>query len=144
MLCTFHPHPRPYSEDYQMGGSQDPVPGVGVGGGAPLSHMKHRSSENIPLFESQRMALVITLHHKYIQLSDSNHTLPIHSRIGVIMTLELWPSMIIARHTHVSFYCLCCIVDNSSETASIMTVIPLWLVESVYRLHTIQFMLDIL
>ena len=106
--------------------------------------MKHRSSENISLFESLRMALVITSHQKYIQLSGSNHTLPIHSRIGVIATLELWPSMIIARYTHASFYCLCCIVDYSSETASIMTVIPLWLVESVYRLHTIQFMLDIL
>jgi len=34
----FHPHPRPYSKDFQMGGSRDPAPGVGVGGRVPLSH----------------------------------------------------------------------------------------------------------
>ena len=45
------------------------------------------------------MALVITLHHKYIQLSSSNHTIPICSRIGMVMVLgfKLWPSMIITR-----------------------------------------------
>ena len=64
------------------------------------------SSENILFFESLRMALVITSHHKYVQLSGSNHTLPIcSSRVGVVMMLgfEFWPSMIIARHKYMSF-----------------------------------------
>ena len=70
--------------------------GPNVGSGC----RRHRSAENIPVFE--RMALVITLYHKYVQLSDSNHALPIRSRIGVVMTLvlELWP---IAKRKHVSF-----------------------------------------
>ena len=77
------------------------------------------SSENIPFFESPRTALVITLYHEYVQL--------VHSRIGMVMTLglELWPSIIIARRKYTSFKscCLCCIVDCSSKTALITTVI---------------------
>ena len=57
-----------------------PSAGGGCRGGA--------SSENLPLFESLRMALVITLHHKYVQLSSSNHTIPICSRKGMVMVLE--------------------------------------------------------
>jgi len=72
--------------------------GVGAGGG---------SSENIPVFESLRMALVIIYHHKYVQMSISNRTLPICSRIRVVVTtvLKLWPSIIIARHKHTGFKC---------------------------------------
>ena len=78
--------------------------GVGYRRGVPISHAKRGSSENIPIFESQRMALVITLQHKYIQLSGSDRTLPTCSRIGVVMLLglELCPSIIIARCTYVS------------------------------------------
>ena len=52
---------------------------------------------------SLRMALVITLHHKYIQLSGSNHALPIHSRIGVVimLTLELCLSIILEIHMRI-------------------------------------------
>ena len=50
--------------------------------------MREGSSENIPDFESLRMALAITLHHKYVQFSGGNRTLPIHSRIGVVSGLE--------------------------------------------------------
>ena len=97
-------------------------------------------SETLPYFESLRMALMITLHHKYVQLSSSNRVLPIHSRIGVVITLglELWPSITIARPIYASFKTcsLCCIVDGSSETVPTMTVIPVSLVEPVYRLQT--------
>ena len=40
-----------------------------------LSQLKHIRSENVPVFESLRMALVITSHHKYVQLNASNHVL---------------------------------------------------------------------
>ena len=63
------------------------------------------SSENKPVFENIRMALVMTLQHKYIQLNGNNHTLLIRSRIGVVMTLvfELQPSIIVSRCKHASF-----------------------------------------
>ena len=71
---------------------------------------------------------MITSNHKYVQLSGSNSILPICIRIGVVVTLgfELWPSIIIARCKYTSFKTChsCCIVDCSSETASIMTTIP--------------------
>jgi len=54
------------------------------------SHFSRKTRKlSEPISESLRMALVITLHHKYIQLSGSNHTLPIHSRIGVVLSLGL-------------------------------------------------------
>jgi len=66
--------------------------------------LKHRRSENIPVFESLRMALVITSHHKYVQLSASNHVLLIPSRIGVVMTAhKLWPGIIVTILKHTSF-----------------------------------------
>ena len=57
-------------------------------------------------FESLRMALVITLHHKYTQLSGSNHALPIHSGIGVVimLVLELCLSIIL-EYTCASLPC---------------------------------------
>ena len=65
-----------------------PSAGSDVGGG---------SSEIQPGFENVRMALVMTLQHKYIQLSGNNHALLIRSRIGVVMMLafELRPSTIV-------------------------------------------------
>ena len=50
------------------------------------------------VFESLRTALVITLHHKYVQLSGGNRALPTCSRIGVVITLvlKLWSSIIVA------------------------------------------------
>ena len=57
------------------------------------------------VFENIRMALVMTLQHKYIQLNGNNHTLLIRSRTGVVMTLvfELQPSIIVSRCKHASF-----------------------------------------
>ena len=69
-----------HRQDFQKGGSWDQVQGVVQEGG---------SSENIPVFENIRMALVMTLPHKYIQLSGSNHALLIRSRIGMDMMLVL-------------------------------------------------------
>ena len=58
--------------------------GPSVGGGAG-----GEGQRIYRFFESLRMALVITLHHKYTQLSGSNHALPIHSGIGVVIMLVL-------------------------------------------------------
>ena len=38
-------------------------------------------------YESLRMALMITSHHKYIQLSSNNLAFPIHCRSGMIVML---------------------------------------------------------
>ena len=62
---------------------------MGPGRGVGVGHAEARtrtSSESILFSESLRMALVVTLHHKYIQLSSSEHTLPIHNRTGIVMT----------------------------------------------------------
>ena len=37
----------------------------------------------------------------YVQLSGSTLTLPVCSRMDVVMMLRLWASMIIASHKHV-------------------------------------------
>ena len=74
-----------------------PSAGAGYERGAPPSKTSIFSELLHKLQESQRMALVITSHHKYVQ--DSNRALAIHSRIGVVMTLllELWPSIICSQ-----------------------------------------------
>ena len=54
------------------------------------------SSENI----LPKMALMITLHHKYVQLSSSNLAFPICSTVGLIMMLGIWASIsIILQYT---------------------------------------------
>ena len=62
-----------------------------------------RSSENILVFESLRMALVITSNMSSYAVVTAHF--PYFSRIGVVMTLvlKLWPSIIVARRKHVSF-----------------------------------------
>ena len=71
-------------------------PSVGGGAGGEGQRIYH-------CFESLRMALVITLHHKYTQLSGSNHALPIHSGIGVVimLVLELCLSIILGIHMRI-------------------------------------------
>jgi len=66
---------------------------------------------------------VVTLHFPYVVM-------------GMVKTLDVWASVAnYSQPKHVSLHtrCLCCVVDCSSENASITTVVPLWLVESVDR-----------
>jgi len=93
----------------------DLVQGVGVGGG------------KLREYEYVRTALVMTLQHKYIQLSSSNHTLLIRSRTGTVLAFKLWPNticIIVARCKFLNMlsvlHCVLC-----SKTALKMTVIPL-------------------
>ena len=78
--------------------------GPSVGGGAG-----GEGQRIYRFFESLRMALVITLHHKYTQLSGSNHALPIHSGIGVVimLVLELCLSIILGIHMRIFASCQC-------------------------------------
>jgi len=76
-----------YSQDFQKRGSWDPAQGLGAGGELPLP-AQNMEAQRLYHFESLRMALVITLHHEYVQLRGSNCT-PICSRIGVAMSIVL-------------------------------------------------------
>jgi len=78
-------------------------PSVGVGAGGE----GQRIYVFFFFFESLRMALVITLHHKYSQLSGSNHALPIHSRIGVVIMLVLCLSIILEIYMCIFASCQC-------------------------------------
>jgi len=68
------------------------------------------SSKNILVFESLRTVLVITSHHKYVQLCSGNRALPICSRTGMMLLLKLWPGIIVARRKYASFKPANCVV----------------------------------
>jgi len=53
-----------------------------------------------------KMALMITLHHKYVQLSSCNLAFPIRSTVGVIMMLGIWASISIILQ-YMLFVMLC-------------------------------------
>jgi len=75
-----------YSQDFQKRGSWDPAQGLGAGGELPLP-AQNMEAQRLYHFESLRMALVITLHHTDVQLSSSNHTIPVYSRVGMVVVL---------------------------------------------------------
>ena len=90
----------------------------------------HRSSEKI--YHFLRMALDITSHHKYVQLSSSSRALPIRTRLSAVMMLglEFWPNIIIEHAFHVALWIAAAKLLRSC----------LWLVGLVYRLPTVEFM----
>ena len=99
-----------HSQDFQKGGLWDWAQRVGMGGGSlPVEAQKLRE------YTSFWKPKNVPGHHKYVQLSASNHVLLIPSRIGVVMTLvlKLWPGIIVARCKHMRFL-------------NMLSVLPLW------------------